>query len=180
MKLLALRNPNERWLIDFDLIVHSFHSAIGQPELGPGQDSIQVASQHAHKFLERLQPRPGPKRAIALCDLGLSNVFANFIRLVGLIIACDLEVLFHGLAAKLSREAERFFQERCRIPISSTRFMCSPDPCVEGSLKLGEGVLRETVRPNSHPPSLAPARGASIATFYIRTAGDDDPVFARP
>ena len=58
MKCLALRNPNERWLIDLILLFMPSTDPLERRVFGPGEDSIEVRAEHAHEFLERLQLRP--------------------------------------------------------------------------------------------------------------------------
>ena len=58
MKFSAVRNPNERWLIDLILLFIPSTAPLESSGLGPGEDPVQMSSQHPHEFLEWLQLRP--------------------------------------------------------------------------------------------------------------------------
>src|SRR5487761_1831220 len=39
-----------------DLVVHAFQGAVGNSQPGPGQDTVEMGTEHAHEFLEGLEP----------------------------------------------------------------------------------------------------------------------------
>src|SRR5487761_2300306 len=41
-----------------DLVVHAIQGAVGNSQPGPGQDTVEMGTEHAHEFLEGLEPRP--------------------------------------------------------------------------------------------------------------------------
>ena len=57
-----------------DLVVHSLDGAVGETVVGPRQNPGEMPAEHAHEFLERLQPgahrRTHPFRQVVPARLG--------------------------------------------------------------------------------------------------------------
>src|ERR1035441_2854449 len=55
-EVLSGSEPERAMADGFDLVVHSLDGAIGHTGLGPAQNPLEMPTQHAHEFLEGLQP----------------------------------------------------------------------------------------------------------------------------
>jgi hypothetical protein len=55
MKFSAVRNPNDRCLMDLVLLFIPLDGSVGDTALGPTQNLIEMPTQHAYEFLEGIQ-----------------------------------------------------------------------------------------------------------------------------
>ena len=58
MKFSALRNPNERWLIDLILLFMPSTAPLERRSSVQARIPSRWTAQHAHEFLERFEARP--------------------------------------------------------------------------------------------------------------------------
>lgn len=96
----------ERAMADhLDLVVHPFQCAVGNADLGPGQDSIEMIADHPCKLLEGLEPGvagpPKPLPEVRLGSTGLVILPELAERLLEQIRLRDREIEFQDLPESL-------------------------------------------------------------------------------
>ena len=77
-KVIRISESERAMTHQFNLVVHSFESSIGDPKFGPGQKAGEMIFDQAGKFDHGLQPRvsrpPEP-----LFEMGLGSLFLKVI-----------------------------------------------------------------------------------------------------